>query len=159
MNTMSKLITALSLILLAMQANAGITLKNTAQVEVTETDSQGKQTVTRKPADKVIPGSVVIYTITANNTGEQSADNIVITDPIPPDTEYVEGSAFGAGTDITFSVDGGKTYAKPNQLTVKGDDGKPRPATASDYTHIRWQLQFSLKPGQEAPVWFRARVK
>jgi uncharacterized repeat protein (TIGR01451 family) len=159
MKTFIKLNISLLLMLFAMQVHAVINLKNVAEVEITEVDSKGKQTVKRIPAGKVIPGTEVIYTITATNTGDQNADNITVTDPIPENTVYVEGSAFGSGTEITFSVDGGKTYDKPAKLSVPDATGTPRRATAEDYTHIRWKFQFSLKPGQEAPVWFRARVK
>jgi uncharacterized repeat protein (TIGR01451 family) len=138
---------------------ADIELTTTAQVEVTETNAQGEEVVKRQPATQVVPGKEVIYTIRANNTGAEPAESIVVTNPIPQHTEYVEGSAFGSGTDITFSVDGGKSYGKPGQLTVKTADGKTRPATSRDYTHVRWIFQFELQPGQEAPVWYRVRVK
>ncbi len=101
----------------------------------------------------------MIYTITAKNTGSEPADNIVVTNPIPAQTVYVEGSAFGAGSQITFSVDGGKNYDTAGNLKVKDASGKSRAATAEDYTHVRWTLAFSLKPGESAPVWYRVRVK
>ena len=57
------------------------------------------------------------------------------------------------------SEDGGKTFNTARQLMVTGTDGKPRPATAEDYSHVRWTFQFNLDPGQQADVWYRARVK
>lgn len=151
-----------SILLLTMFSNivlADIQLTTVAETEVTETNTQGEKIVKRKPATSIVPGSVVIYTITAKNTGNEPANNIVVTNPIPKQTVYIDGSAFGSGTNISFSVDGGKSYGKPQQLTVKDAKGKPRAATAEDYTNIRWTFQFDLKPGQEAPVWYRVRVK
>jgi len=151
-----------SILLLAMFSNivlAEIQLTTVAEVEITETTSQGKKIVKRQAAKTVVPGSEVIYTITAKNTGNEPADNIVVTNPIPKQTVYIDGSAFGAGTNISFSVDGGKSYGKAKQLTVKDAKGKSRAATAEDYTNVRWTFQFDLKPGQEAPVWYRVRVK
>ena len=141
------------------QALAQIELKTVAEVEVTETDNQGKKLVKRSSPKTVVPGTEVIYTITAKNTGAEAADNIVVTNPVPEHTEYIDGSAFGAGTKITFSVDGGKSFDQAKSLTVKDAKGKPRPAKADDYTHVRWTFQFDLQPGQEAPVWYRTRVK
>ena len=111
-----------------------------------------------QPATKVVPGTEVIYTITVSNLGDEPADSVVVTDPIPENTTYVDRSAFGAGTKITFSVDGGKSYDLAGKLKVKDAAGNLRAATASDYTHIRWVLNFTLKPKDVAPVWFKARL-
>jgi len=155
-------ITLSSILLLAMFSSpvlAEIKVTTVAEIEVTEINKLGEKIVKRTKASRVVPGTEVIYTITAKNTGTEPADNIVVTNPVPPQTVYVDGSAFGAGTNITFSVDGGKSYNTTDKLTVKDAAGKPRAATAEDYTHVRWTLQFSLQAGQEAPVWYRARVK
>ena len=141
------------------QALAQIEVKTVAEIEVTETDKQGKKTVKRTAPTTVVPGTEVIYTITAKNTGAEAADNIMVTNPVPEHTVYIDGSAFGAGTNITFSVDGGKSFDQAKKLTVKDAKGEARPAKAADYTHVRWTFQFSLQPGQEAPVWYRTRVK
>lgn len=159
---MKPLIHVGSVLLLALFSNsllAEITLTTVVETEITEVNAQGKKINRRTPAASVIPGSEVIYTITAKNTGTEPAENILVTNPIPAQTVYVDGSAYGAGSVITFSVDGGKSYALPDQLKVKDKSGKSRAATAEDYTHVRWHLQFSLKPGEEAPVWYRVRVK
>lgn len=159
---MKALINISTLLLLTMfssQVMAQIEVKTVAEIEVTEIDKQGKKIVKRTAPTTVVPGAEVIYTITAKNTGTQPADNIVVTNPVPNQTEYIDGSAFGAGTNITFSVDAGKTFDKAKNLTVKDKAGKTRTATAEDYTHVRWTFQFDLQPGQEAPVWYRTRVK
>ncbi len=149
----------LLLTLFSPQVLAQIEVTTVAEVEVTETNPQGEKIVKRTKANRIIPGTEVIYTITARNTGNEPADNVVVTNPVPAQTVYLDGSAFGAGTNITFSVDSGKSYNTANNLTVKDATGNPRAATAEDYTHVRWTLQFSLQPGQEAPVWYRVRVK
>jgi uncharacterized repeat protein (TIGR01451 family) len=141
------------------QLMAQIEVTTIAETEVTETDAQGNETVKRTAAVSVIPGTEVIYTITAKNTGNEPASNIVVNNPVPANTAYVDGSAFGADTVITFSVDGGKSYGKASALTVRDADGNSRAARAEDYTHVRWTLQVELQPGQQAEVWYRARVK
>lgn len=159
MKTLITISTTLLLGLFSSHALADIEVKTISEVEITEVNDKGEKTVKRVPAKSVVPGTTVIYTITAKNTGNEQADNVVITNPIPEQMQYIDGSAFGSGTNITFSVDGGNKYAAPNKLTVNDAAGKPRAATATDYTHIRWTFDFNLKPGQEAPVWYRAQVK
>ncbi len=139
-------------------AAADIRLKTVAEVEVRIVNDKGETEVKRVPAAKVVPGTEVIYTITVSNLGDQPADSVVVTDPIPENTTYVDRSAFGAGTKITFSVDGGISYDLAGKLKVKDAAGNLRAATASDYTHIRWVLNFTLKPKDVAPVWFKARL-
>ena len=73
--------------------------------------------------------------------------------------KYTGCSATGEGTTITFSVDGGKTYADPATLTVTDASGEERPAKASDYTHIRWIFDGAIEPGTSRFVQFRARLQ
>jgi len=142
----------------SVHAAADIRLKAVAEIEVSVVNDKGETEMKRVPAAKVVPGTEVIYTITVSNLGDQPADSVVVTDPIPENTTYVDRSAFGAGTEITYSVDGGTSYDLADKLKVKDATGKLRAATASDYTHIRWVLNFTLKPKDVAPVWFKARL-
>ena len=78
----------------------------------------------------MIPGDEVRYTITFENDGPNRSDagTVVITNPVPENTQYIADSAFGSGTTIQFSVDGGKTFHPANELTVVRDGAKV-PAT------------------------------
>lgn len=50
-------------------------------------------------------GDVLTYTITLQNSGNASANNVVITDPVPAGTTFVAGSVTGAtGTPPTLNV-------------------------------------------------------
>jgi uncharacterized repeat protein (TIGR01451 family) len=109
------------------------------------------------PAATVVPGDDVVYTITFVNTSDESADNIVITNPLAGELTYVSGSAFGPGTTIEFSVDGGMNFAAAEELTVT-EDGAVRPASAGDFTHIRWVMQNELQAGAQGLAQFRARL-
>jgi len=139
-----------------------VSLTLSAQIEQEYLDAKGKpakRLVPVKDETKVLPGDEVVYTISFHNRGAQPATDVVVTDPIPANAAYRDGSAFGAGTEIAFSADGGKTYAKPEVLKVKGADGKERAASAADYTHVRWKLLAAVAPGQNGFVRFRAVVK
>ena len=83
----------------------------------------------------------------------------MITDPVPAEMRYVQGSAFGPGTRIVFSADGGRTWGTADTLFVTGPDGTSRPAVADDYTHIRWTMRSSLKPGGRGFARFRAELR
>ncbi len=100
----------------------------------------------------------MVYTITFANTGSQAADGIKIVDPIPEQMRYVADSAFGPGTTITFSADGGQTFAPADEVMV-GSDGSSRVATASEYTHIQWVFNSPLEPGAQAYAQFKAVLK
>jgi len=60
---------------------------------------------------------------------------------------------------VSFSVDGGRTFDLPENLWVPGPGAQLRPATAADYTHIRWQLKHRLNANSVAFARFRAVVK
>lgn len=109
------------------------------------------------PADTVVPGDDVVYTITFVNISDESADNVVITNPISENLTYVEGSAFGPGTVIEFSVDDGKSFAAPDELVV-ATNGEERPAAAEDFTHVRWTMQDELQAGAQGVARFKARL-
>ncbi len=111
------------------------------------------------PVETAIPGDEVIYTVTFTNVGDASADNIRITNPIPDEMLYVAGSAFGPGTDVLYSADGGENYGLPGELVVANSDGSQREAAADDYTHIRWTLNTPLDAGARGFARFRAVLR
>jgi len=116
----------------------------------------------RVAADTVNPGDVIFYTLDYVNTGDDPATNAVMNDAIPKGTAYVDGSAFGNGAVITFSIDGGKTFKEPSLLTyeVKLPDGKreKRVVSPEKYTHIRWTVGVIPAHGS-GQAGFQTRVK
>jgi uncharacterized repeat protein (TIGR01451 family) len=136
-----------------------ILLKNVAETEVEVRNAQGVVEKKRVPVDKAIPGTEVIYTTTFTNNGAKPAGNIVITNPLPANTTYVAGSAFGDNTDVTFSIDSGKTYLPADKLRVRTADGRERAAVPADYTHIRWTYRGELAPAKTGTAGFRAVIK
>jgi uncharacterized repeat protein (TIGR01451 family) len=111
------------------------------------------------PADRVVPGDRVIYTLEVRNTGATALDAPTVTHPVPEHMRYIADSAVGPGAEVSYSVDGGRSFERAENLTVQGPDGRLRPAVAADYTDIRWQLKNSLKANSVAFVRFRALVK
>jgi len=139
------------------QTSGHLNVTTTVQKEEVTIDEAGKRSTQLVDAAKVVPGDEVIYTVTFANIGDQPAENVVITNPLPEQLTYVDGSAFGPGAEIVFSVDGGKTFAKSSELTVN-DAGVPRSATVKDFTHIRWVMAHEIPAGSQGMSQFRARL-
>jgi uncharacterized repeat protein (TIGR01451 family) len=133
-------------------------IKVIAEVESKSVES-GHEVVKLIPADRVVPGDEVIYTLEAQNTAAAALQAPTITNPVPEHMRYIADTAVGPGAEVTYSVDGGRTFDGAANLKVRGPDGRLRPAVAADYTHIRWQLRNSLKPNSVAFVRFRALVE
>jgi uncharacterized repeat protein (TIGR01451 family) len=142
----------------AQGSGGDIEFRNVAEIEQEVKAADGKVTKKRVTAQKAIPGTEVIYTSTFRNIGKRPAGNIAIVNPVPANTTLVAGSAFGENTDISFSADGGKTWAAADKVRVNGADGKPRPAGISEFTHIRWTHRGELPAGKQGAVGFRVTV-
>ncbi len=140
-------------------AEGAIKVTSIAQVEVEVVGKDGKKTLKRTPPEKAVPGTEVIYTTTFENTINKAAENISINNPIPNDSEYKAGSAFGKNCEILFSADGGKTFGHAEELKIKNADGKERVALPKEYTHIQWNYKTKLAPGKSGEVGFRAAIK
>jgi uncharacterized repeat protein (TIGR01451 family) len=100
-----------------------------------------------QPAERVVPGDVLIYTVEVRNTGRYAVESAVVVQPIPHHTLYLADSAVGPGVDVDYSVDGRRTFDTAQKLRSPGE-----------YTHIRWRLHNRLKPDSVAFVRFRVQV-
>lgn len=140
-------------------------LSAAAQAEVTITSKSYQKVIKHKKAKwvkatKVVPGNVVLYINTVHNKGKETAKNLTVVNAVPEHMNYIKGSAKCKGRcDITFSIDGGKHFAKPSKLIVKDKKTKKRRrARASEYTTIKWVIP-SLKGGQKTKVQYKARLQ
>lgn len=161
MKTLMKytLVLAVSLLATAVFAqDAGsLQLTTTVQKEQLSVSESGESKKELVAADTVLPGDSVVYTITFVNTGNEAAENVKITNPIPQHLTYQAGSAVGPGTIVEFSVDGGSLFAAAADLTVAEGD-ELRAATVEDYTHIRWIVQDDFAAGEQGIAQFRAQL-
>ena len=136
-----------------------ISVVTEAEKEELYVDANGAEKARLVPVATVIPGDKVVYTITFSNSGEQTANNITIVDPIPAEMRYLDGTAMGPGTEITFSANNGQSYASADKVFVTDDDGARRVATAAEYTHIRWVLRNPMEPSTQAFARFKAELR
>ncbi len=135
-----------------------IELKSVAETEESYRDDKGQQVVRRVPAAKVVPGTQVIWTLSATNVCATAAGQVFIDNPVPEHMTLVTDSVRGTGADISYSLDG-KVFAASEQLRVTEVDGTTRQPRADEYTHVRWSFRNSIGPGQLAAASFRATVR
>jgi uncharacterized repeat protein (TIGR01451 family) len=152
---------AVSILMFAVAAQAAepgsIKLQTIAQQEKVIVGKDGVKHTEIVPAGRVLPGVEVIYTIKYTNVSKKPAENLVVNDPIPEHMIYVDGSAIGNGTAISYSVDGGKHWsAMLETLEINNGNGTTRSATARDVTDIRWVVKGKLAPGATGEVSFHA---
>jgi uncharacterized repeat protein (TIGR01451 family) len=121
-------------------------------------DDQGKKQQKIIAAAEVTPGDRILYTTSFKNNGAEASDNIIITNPIPVHTRYLDGSAKGEHCVITFSIDGGRVWGDAKTLKVRQKDGQFRAATAADYTHIRWKYNRALQPAEKKSNSFETKL-
>ena len=144
--------------LAAAQPPNPVAIKAIAEVEVRILE-QGRETSKLVPADRVVPGDRVFYTLEVRNIENAVVAAPAVTYPIPAHTQYVADSAVGPGAEVSFSVDGGRSFDAAENLKVRTPEGPLRAAVAADYTDIRWQLKKDLKGHAVAFVRFRVLVK
>jgi len=158
----SGLIRSLAVALIALllpaqaMAEAKVTMQVKAEKEVVVMEN-GKKVTKRVAAKDAMPGEVIFYTVAYSNSGDKAATGVAIDDPLPSAVAYIDGSVFGPGAEILFSIDGGKSFKKPSLLTYE-IEGKKRVASPEQYTHIRWVVE-QIDPGKSGQAGFRARVK
>ncbi len=146
-------------LLAAGMVTAEVKLENTVMKVAAVVNEQGVAERHLVDADSVLPGDELRYTILFNNDGTAVVDaqSIVITNPIPADTEYLEGTASGLATEIVFSVDGA-TFGRPEELRVVEGEREVA-ASAEDYRVIRWTFQPPLAPGESSDVSFNVLIR
>ena len=132
------------------ESTAGLTVETIAESRIQ--DAGGKQYA---PAERLHIGEEIYYTLRVRNDSGSAASDAVVIRALPRNTRYVAASATGPAAIVSYSINGGATFASAEQLTILASDGSTRAANANDYTHIRWQLRHSLAPGATALLRFR----
>lgn len=146
-----------SLVLAKPQMSIGITTSK----EVTET-VKGAKVKKLVPTTQAASGDTLVYSLAYSNKGNETATDAIIDNPVSAGMTYIDNSAGGAGADITFSIDGGKSYKKPSLLTyeIKLPNGTVQKYTArpEEYTHIRWTIK-QVPTGTGGTLGFSVKVK
>lgn len=164
---MHRIMSSVVVLALSLAFSAGAWAKPALVVEMTTAREvvekvNGQEVRKLEPTSQVEPGQTLVYTMKYRNEGDEKATSVVINNPIPPETVYLVGSAVGAGSEISFSIDGGKSFKQPTLLTyeIAGPDGKAvkKVAAPEEYTHVQWVVR-EIAPGQQGEVSFQVKVK
>ena len=135
-----------------------------AQKKVISTDAEGKEIIAWEMLEgpvEVAPGDVIRYSLNTKNAGDKSAENLVLTQPIPNKTAYVADSAKANGAALTYSIDGSESFSAQPMIEVTLPDGtvEMQPAPVEMYTHVRWDYSESLQPMASVKAVYEVAVK
>lgn len=144
----------LPLSLLAAPAYA-LTATQTVEKETVVRAPDGTETRIRETAERASPGERLVYTVSFTNDGAEPASNLVMTQPVPEEVRFIEGSADQAGMEVRVSVDGGESFVPRGAATVVRE-GEVVRAEADDITHIRWQIPGPVAVGETGRVTYKA---
>ncbi|TAF07958.1 MAG: DUF11 domain-containing protein [Nostocales cyanobacterium] len=118
-----------------------VQLRLQGEKQVISKDEQGKpKTTWQALTGKVKPGDVVRYTLIAENQSDRQIKNLALNGPVPKGTVLVLQSVKAPNnTQITYSIDGGRSFVENPTISVKLTNGKVenKPAPVTAYTHIR----------------------
>ncbi len=116
------------------------------------------------PGGAQMPGTDLLYSIVFTNTGGSAASNMVITDPVPANTDFKVGSVTntlgttGLSVVVSYSNDGGATWI---YTPASGSGGAPTYYDRA-ITHVRWLLTGSLSqnsPNNSGTISFTAQIR
>lgn len=155
--------------LLGGPAHAEVTLQTSVNKVKATLDENGRVRRELLPADAVLPGEELRYTITFTNASEAvvDAERIVITNPVPDGTRYVPGSAGGEWSVVEYSSDG-ESYeeVEPEPPAEQPADGQPPvveagagPVEEGGVRSLRWTYRRDLPPGGADEVFFHVRMQ
>jgi uncharacterized repeat protein (TIGR01451 family) len=166
LNRMCMIVVALmmvcSSVAAAVDEKPDLKLNLSVEKQVLVKDENGLTKIKWQPVKTTKPGDLLRYTIQYTNKGKGIAKDAVIVDPVPKHTVFVESSAEGENSAITYSIDG-KVFKTPDMLTytIKQADGKEieQIAPPEMYTHINWKLLKPVLPGASGTLTFNVKIK
>jgi uncharacterized repeat protein (TIGR01451 family) len=124
-------------------------------VERQITAPDGSRKIVLEPPHLVTPGDHLVFVVKYRNVGATTANNFVVTNPLPSAVAF---NGTSDGLEVV-SIDGGKSWGILGTLRVAKADGSLRSAERSDVTHIKWNLNQPLTAGAEGKLIFRGIVK
>ena len=145
--------------LLASASASALTAKQIVEKEIVVQMPDGTESVTRGPAEMVVPGERIVYTLNFTNDDAAPASDLVLTMPVPTEIKYMGGSATENGARTVYSADGGQSFAERSQLRTLGADGNVRTAVDEDITHIRWTVAGPVGVGETGNLSFKGILK
>lgn len=128
--------------------------------EVLEIDENGNEVAKLVAPESVVPTDTVVYVVSMTNDGEEEAARLSFNVPVPEEV-IVDPSSINAGPEasaVFATRDAPDVFGPLSELTVQGEDGLERPATASDIGVVRVGLA-DLEPSDNVRVQYAATVR
>jgi len=132
------------------------------KVELAGAVERGGARLALDKVDNVRPGEILDWQIVSSNEGTGAARDYKAVGHIPAGTVLVAGSAAAeSGSTVTYSIDGGKTFATQPVVEERQPDGtvKKVPAPVSMYTEVRYEWSDAFAPGGKLSASYKVRVK
>src|SRR5215510_8603021 len=123
-----------------------------------------QKSVTPTGASQTIPGADLTYTIAFTNGGTAAASSLVVSDPIPANTDFKVGSVTnslgttGLTVAVAYSNDGGTTWT----YTPASGGGGASSGYDRNVTNIRWTFTGNLSqtsPNNTGSVSFTSKIR
>lgn len=132
------------------------------RVQIAGSVRRDDKAVSVETVEAVKSGEILDWTIDSVNSGTADAQNYRVVGQIPAGTTLVADSAKGDDQpQVTYSIDGGKTFAAQPTIDEKQLDGtvKKVAAPVSTYTQLRFEWVKSLPSNAKLAAAYRVRVK
>ncbi len=136
-------------------AAAPVELSSDIFVEKQQKRPDGSFATTLVAPKTILPGDQLVFVVRYRNAGTKPAANFTVTNPIPAPITF---SGTSDGGELV-SIDGGKSWGKLSQLSVRNADGSSRAALMTDVTHLKWNMNQTLAAGEGGKLIFRGVVK
>jgi uncharacterized repeat protein (TIGR01451 family) len=132
------------------------------KVELTGSVERAGQHLSLDKIENVKPGEVLDWQIVSSNDGTADAHDYKAVGHVPEGTSFVADSAKAEnGSNVTYSIDGGKTFSTQPVVEERQADGSVKrvAAPASMYTEVRYEWSDALAAGGKLSASYKVRVK
>ena len=133
----------------------GLQAEQVVERATVSVDANGQEIRTYALATEVAPGDEVRYSLAYVNAGDTAAEAVSLVMPVPAEVTYIEASASSDQGAVTYSADGGESYAARAALIVGSGDAA-RLAAADEITHIKWAFAEPIAAAASGQVSFSA---
>jgi len=109
--------------LMASDSAFALTATQSVEKEIVVQMPDGTENLSRAPAELVIPGERVVYTLSYTNDDAAPASDLVLTMPVPPEIKYIGNIRTATSEDIThirWTIAGPVSVGGSGSLSFKG---------------------------------------
>lgn len=138
----------------------GPLVSNLAAMLVTTDTSTGQEVL--QLTEEVVPGDLIEYQITYTNVSQSPIGGVTVTGPMPPNTEYVAGSAAAVSGHLEVSIDSGNSWEQEPVIRMeKNEVGQLVQVIIepTEYTHVRWIGADPISPQNSVKYKYRVEVE